>query len=108
MTSKNTRPKTGYYRSNQTARDKPTFEEWQTAQAADVRTPEQRGIGVGSSVMWRRRNGNVIVTERAIVVAIAESTLTLLVKDVEARTCQAHVREIVSTPAEHMQGKALL
>ena len=73
-----------------------TFEDWQTDQANDLRTPEQRGICVGSPVMWRRRtSNNIILTERATVVAITDDVLTLLVKDVTTRTCQANIREIV-------------
>jgi hypothetical protein len=78
-----------------------TFEDWQAEQALDMRTPEQRGISVGSPVMWRRRNGRVIVTERATVIAISDNTLTLLVKDVQERTCDVNVREIASGVAEH-------
>jgi hypothetical protein len=73
-----------------------TFEDWQTEQQADQRTPEQRGIHVGSPVMWRYRANQVIVTERAIVAAIHEQTLTLQVKDVTTRTCNANVNEIVN------------
>jgi hypothetical protein len=78
-----------------------SFEDWQAEQQADLRTPAQRGIQVGSAVMWRYRANKVIVTERAIVVAIEDQTLVLQVKDVEARTCSAHVNEIVSSPFGH-------
>ena len=74
-----------------------TFEDWQTEQKADVRTPEERGIRVGSHVMWRHRTNQVIVTERAIVAAIDDRTLTLHVKDVHTRTCSVCVSEIVDT-----------
>jgi hypothetical protein len=73
-----------------------TFEDWQAQQENDTRTPEERGIHVGSSVMWRRRQNKIIVTERATVTAISNNTLTLEVKDVETRTCKVDVREIVS------------
>jgi hypothetical protein len=72
-----------------------TFEEWQTEQQRDARTPEQRGIKIGTSVLWRHRANLVIVTDRATVVAIQDNTLTLQVKDVETRICVADVHEIV-------------
>lgn len=78
-----------------------TFEDWQAEQKADLRTPEQRGIHVGSAVMWRYRANQVITTERAIVMAIDDLTLTLQVKGVETRTCSAHVSEIVDSPFGH-------
>jgi hypothetical protein len=78
-----------------------TFEDWQAEQQADLRTPAQRGIQVGSAVMWRYRADGVIVTERAIVSAIEDQTLTLQVKGVEVRTCSAHVNEIVTSPFGH-------
>lgn len=73
-----------------------TFQDWQAEQLLDLRTPAQRGIQIGSSVMWRYMHNQVIVTDRATVVAIAGDTLTLLVKDVCDRTCTTHVREIVN------------
>ena len=78
-----------------------TFEDWQAEQKADLRTPEQRGIHIGSAVMWRYRANQVITTERAIVTAIDNLTLTLRVKDVETRTSTAHVNEIVDSPFGH-------
>ena len=74
-----------------------TFEDWQAEQKADVRTPEQRGIRVGSCVMWRYRTNQVIITERAIVEAIDDQTLTLQVKGVESRICSAGINEIVDS-----------
>jgi hypothetical protein len=79
-----------------------TFEDWQAEQQLDERTPEQRGIRVGSMVMWRHRSGNVIVTDHATVTAISHNTLTLLVKDVRARTCSADIREIVNHTLAHL------
>ena len=78
-----------------------TFEDWQAEQKADLRTPEQRGIHIGSAVMWRYRANQVIVTERAIVAEIEDQTLTLQVKGQETRTCNAHVNEIVDSPFGH-------
>ncbi len=73
-----------------------TFEDWQAEQQRDKRTPEERGIRVGSSVMWRHRDNGIIVTDRATVTAISGNTITLRVKDVQERTCQADVSEIVN------------
>lgn len=73
-----------------------TFEDWQAEQLRDKRTPEERGIRVGSSVMWRHKENGIIVTDRATVTAIAGNTITLQVKDVRERTCQADINEIVS------------
>jgi hypothetical protein len=78
-----------------------TFEDWQADQQADARTPEERGIHIGSPVMWRHRANRIITTERAIVLAIEANTLTLQVKDVESRTCTADISEIVINTAEH-------
>lgn len=77
-----------------------TFSDWQAEQDADKRSPEERGIAIGSSVMWRYQRNNIIVTERAVVQAIDGDMLTLLVKDASERTCSVHVREIVNTSDE--------
>ena len=79
-----------------------SFEDWESDQRADLRTPEQRGIGVGTPVMWRHRNDRVIITERAIVMAVDNDVLTLQVKDVETRICSANVNEIVSNQFGHL------
>jgi hypothetical protein len=79
-----------------------TFEDWQAEQQADLRTPEQRGIHVGSPVMWRHRTNQIIVTERAIVMAVDDNTLTLQVKDVETRTCSVDIGEIVNSQFGHL------
>jgi hypothetical protein len=79
-----------------------TFEDWQAEQEADLRTPEERGIHVGSPVMWRHRTNQVIVTERAIVIAVDDNMLTLQVKDVETRTCSVDVSEIVNSQLGHL------
>jgi hypothetical protein len=73
-----------------------TFEEWQAEQLLDLRSPTERGIMIGTPVMWRHKDANVIVTDRAIVTAMSGDMLTLLVKDVRERTCDAHIREIVN------------
>ncbi|MCX6019135.1 MAG: hypothetical protein NTZ50_11675 [Chloroflexi bacterium] len=77
-----------------------TFADWQAEQAADSRSPGERGIMVGSSVLWRYQADHIIVTERAVVQSIEGEMLTLLVKDSHTRTCQVHVREIVNTSDE--------
>lgn len=77
-----------------------TFEDWQAEQLRDKRTPEERGIHVGSSVMWRHKDNGIIVTDRATVTAISGNTITLRVKDVQERTCQADVAEIVVSDDE--------
>ena len=74
-----------------------TFAEWQAKQQLDLRTPEQRGISVGSPVMWRFMHNNVIITDRAIVLAISGDTLTLRIRDVQDRTGSADVHEIVNS-----------
>jgi hypothetical protein len=73
-----------------------TFEDWQAEQSLDPRTPAERGIQVGSPVMWRYRQENVIITDRAIVTEIIGDRLMIRVKDVEERTCDIHVREVVN------------
>ena len=73
-----------------------TFEDWQSDQQRDNRTPEERGIRVGSSVMWRHKQDRIIVTDRATVLAISDNTLTILIKDVKERTCEVNVSEVVS------------
>lgn len=73
-----------------------TYEDWLAEQARDKRTPEERGIRIGSSVMWRHKDNGIIVTDRATVTAISGNTITLQVKDVRERTCLADVNEIVS------------
>lgn len=73
-----------------------TFEDWQAEQQKDTRTPEERGIRVGLSVMWRHKHNGIILTDRAAVTAISGEMITLQVKDVQERICQVHVREIVS------------
>ncbi len=78
-----------------------TFEDWQADQLRDTRTPEERGINVGGSVMWRHRTqGNIIITDRALVLAISGNNITVQVKDVREHTHQVHVNEIVSTEDE--------
>lgn len=101
MRNQKTRNQSIVLKGSPTAQIYRTFEDWQTEQQADLRTPAQRGIQVGSTVMWRYRAEGVIVTERAIVTAIVEQMLTLLVKDVEARTCSANINEIVTSPFGH-------
>lgn len=79
-----------------------TFAEWQAKQELDVRTPAQRGIGVGSMVMWRTSNNGVITTDRAIVLEIVDNKLTLQVKGVPERVGTADLREIVSNSEDRL------
>lgn len=84
--------------SNNAQRVYRTYEDWESEQKRDTRSPEERGIKVGSSVMWRHRTANgVIVTDRAQVVAINEDRITLQVKDVREHSVEVHVNEIVTT-----------
>jgi hypothetical protein len=77
-----------------------SYADWQAEQARDERTPAERGIQVGGSVMWRHERNNVIVTDRAIVTAIDGHTLTITVKDVKDYTKKIHVREVVDNRAD--------
>src|SRR6266542_3000817 len=90
------KPKSDDDAANNQGRTRRTFDDWQADQQSDSRTPAQRGIEVGAPVMWRYRNGRVIITERATVTAISGNTLTLRVKGVEERTCDVPLNEIVS------------
>jgi len=84
--------------SNNAQRVYRTYEDWESEQKRDTRSPEERGIKVGSSVMWRHRTENgVIVTDRAMVLAINEQLITLQVKDVQEHSVEVHVNEIVTT-----------
>ena len=69
MSNKLARPKSGPLKSSPPPHGYRTFDDWQAEQEHDLRTPGQCSISVGSPVRWRRRNGRVIVTERAAVVA---------------------------------------
>lgn len=80
-----------------------TFDEWQAAQELDPRTPEQRGIKIGAPVMWRHRTGVVITTDRATVLAISANVLTIQVNDVQTRTCDVNIHEIVNNEDDRMR-----
>ncbi len=83
--------------SNNAQRVYRTYEDWESEQKRDTRSPEERGIKVGSSVMWRHRTGNgIIVTDRAQVTAINDERITLQVKDVRERSVEVHINEIVT------------
>jgi hypothetical protein len=84
--------------SNNAQRVYRTYEDWESEQKRDTRSPEERGIKIGSSVMWRHRNAHgVIITDRAQVTAINDQHVTLQVKDVLEHTVEVHVNEIVTT-----------
>ena len=89
-------------RGTPSTREYHTFEDWQTEQSLDARSAEERGIHVGSPVMWRHRHGRVITTDRATVIAVKDDQLTLLVKDVKTRTCHANIHEIVDNHLGHL------
>lgn len=74
-----------------------SFEDWQSEQQSDTRTPEERGLSIGSSVMWRHKHNGIIVTDRATVQAISGDMLTIVIKDVQERTCTVNIREIVAS-----------
>ncbi len=83
--------------SNNAQRVYRTYEDWESEQKRDTRSPEERGIKVGSSVMWRHRTSNgIIVTDRAQVTAINNERITLQVKDVRERSVEVHINEIVT------------
>ena len=79
-----------------------TFADWQAKQLLDLRTPAQRGIAVGSMVMWRTSTKGVITTDRAIVLDIAGDLLTLQVKGVQEYVGKADVHEIVSNSEDRL------
>ncbi len=79
-----------------------TFKDWQDKQARDTRTPEERGIKVGSAVLWRHKRNKIIVTDRATVQEMRGNKLILQVKDVDAKIVTVHVREIVSSEDNHL------
>jgi hypothetical protein len=72
-----------------------TFEDWQADQERDNRSPEERGIRVGSSVMWRHREDRIVYTDRATVLEISKDTLTILVKGQQERTLKVPLNSIV-------------
>ena len=98
-----TRPKSIVLKNGAQPRVYQTFEEWQAIQERDTRTPGERGINIGSSVMWRHRSNGIISTDRATVLAVAENTLTIQIKDVETRTCDVNIHEIVSNDDDRMR-----
>jgi hypothetical protein len=79
-----------------------TFEDWQTEQKLDTRTPNERGIRVGSAVMWRHKHNGLILSDRATVLAINHNTLTVTVKDVKERTCDIDISEVVVNEEDRM------
>jgi hypothetical protein len=79
-----------------------TYEDWQAEQKADKRSPEERGIRVGSPVMWRHKHNGIIVTDRAIVLDISGNTLHIQVKDVKERKTKVDISEIVISQDEHL------
>jgi hypothetical protein len=101
----NSRPKSIVLNNGPQSRVYRTFEEWEAERQNDTRTPEERGIKVGSAVMWRHRNNGIILTERATVEAITDNTLTLQVKDVQTRTCSVNIQEIVDSTDDRLAAR---
>ncbi|NJM40324.1 MAG: hypothetical protein HC853_05945 [Anaerolineae bacterium] len=79
-----------------------TFEDWQAEQKLDTRTPNERGIRIGSAVMWRHKHNGLILSDRATVLAINHNTLTVTVKDVKQRTCDIDISEVVVNEEDRM------
>ena len=79
-----------------------TYEDWQAEQKRDTRTPSERGIRVGSAVMWRHKHNGIILSDRVTVLAINHNTLTVTVKDVQERTCDIDISEVVANDDDRM------
>ncbi len=88
------RPKSIVLKSGYQPRVYRTYEDWLATQKLDKRTPDERGIRVGSPVMWRHKHNGIIISDRVTVLAISDNTLTVSVKDVKERTCKIHVDEV--------------
>ena len=88
------RPKSIVLKSGYQPRVYRTYEDWLATQKLDTRTPNERGIHVGSPVMWRHKHNGIIISDRVTVLAITDNTLTVSVKDVKERTCKIHVDEV--------------
>jgi len=79
-----------------------TFADWQAEQLLDERTSTQRGLQVGSCVMWRHMHGKLIVTDRATILEMLDGDRLLVrVKDVSEYTCDIHMREVVNRSDDH-------
>ncbi len=103
----NTRPRSIVLKGGHQPRIYRTYEDWQAQQQNDTRTAEQRGIRVGSPVMWRHKHNDIIITDRATVLSISNETVTLKVKDVHDRTCNAHISAIVSSEDDRLSMRDL-
>lgn len=79
-----------------------TFEDWQNDQKRDSRSPDQRGIKIGGSVLWRHRTNKIILTERATVLSMKDNALTISIKDVKTRTVTVDIHEIVNSSDDRM------
>jgi hypothetical protein len=96
------RPKSIVLKSNPQNRVYRTFEDWQAEQKLDTRTPQERGIRIGSAVMWRHRHNGLILSDRVTVMDIVDNTLTVTVKDVQERVCQIDISEVVANEDDRM------
>jgi hypothetical protein len=97
-----TRPKSIVLKSGQQPRVYRTYEDWQAEQKRDTRTPSERGIRVGSAVLWRHKQNGIILSDRVTVLAIHNNTLTVTVKDVKERTCDIDISEVVANDDDRM------
>ena len=79
-----------------------TFEDWQAEQKKDNRTPTERGIRVGSAVLWRHKHNGIILSDRATVLEISDNTLTVSVKDVKERICKIDIKEVVANEDDRL------
>jgi hypothetical protein len=95
MTTQKYKPKSIVLNGSSQPRVFKTHADWEREQAEDKRTPEQRGIRIGSVVMWRHRSGHIILTDRAVVTAITGNNLTISVKGALEVKHTVPIREIV-------------
>ncbi|NJM39345.1 MAG: hypothetical protein HC853_00530 [Anaerolineae bacterium] len=95
MTTRKYKPKSIVLNHSSQTRVFKTHADWEREQAEDKRTPEQRGIRIGSVVMWRHRSGHIILTDRAAVTAINGNDLTITVKGALAVEHTVPIQEIV-------------
>ena len=90
----NSRPRSIVLKGGPQPRVYRTYEDWLAEQKLDRRSPEERGIRVGSPIMWRHKHNDIIVTDRATVIAISDSTLTIQVKDVREHQREIDISEV--------------
>ena len=96
------RPKSIVLKGGQQPRVYRTYEDWLATQKQDKRTPTERGVRVGSAVLWRHKQNTIILSDRVTVLAIDGNTLTVIVKDVKERTCQIDISEVVANEDDRL------